>query len=103
MYACVWWYMHTHMLVIKELYTWLQIYSKPSLFQLQLIQMLDNPYRNMRNKENAVDSWVHALKETWHLGRQMSHLSIQTKLEGFFKPALLRSKTSTTSESPIVQ
>jgi hypothetical protein len=26
------------------------------------------------------------------------HLSVQTKLDGFFKPALLLSKTSTTSE-----
>jgi hypothetical protein len=43
----------------------------------------------------------HTLKCTWHLGRQMSHLSVQTKLAGFFKPTLLRSKTSTTSESSI--
>jgi hypothetical protein len=32
----------------------------------------------------------------WHLGRQTNHLSIQTKLDNFFKPALLRSKISTT-------
>jgi hypothetical protein len=32
---------------------------------------------------------------------QMSRLSVQTKLDSFFKPALLRSKTSTTSESPV--
>jgi hypothetical protein len=32
----------------------------------------------------------------------MSHLSVQTKLgDSFFKPALLRSETSTTSESSI--
>jgi hypothetical protein len=31
--------------------------------------------------KNAVHSRVHTLKDTWHLGRQMSHLSVQTKLE----------------------
>jgi hypothetical protein len=31
----------------------------------------------------------------------MSHLSVQTKLDGFFKPALLRAKTGTTSEFSI--
>jgi hypothetical protein len=41
------------------------------------------------------------LKDTGHLGRQTSHLSIQKKNDSFFKPALLRSKTSTTSESSI--
>jgi hypothetical protein len=47
--------------------------------------------------KNAVHSWVHALKHTWHLGRQMSHFSVQTRLEGFFKLVLLRSQTCTTS------
>jgi hypothetical protein len=42
-------------------------------------------------------------KDTWYLGRQMSHLSVQTKLDGFFNPALLRSKISRTSESSIDQ
>jgi hypothetical protein len=52
--------------------------------------------------KNAVHSRVHTLKDTWDLGRQMSHLYVHTKLlTGFFKPALLRSKTSTTSESSI--
>jgi hypothetical protein len=36
-----------------------------------------------------------------HLGRQMSDLSIQTRLDSFFKPELLRSETSTTSEASI--
>jgi hypothetical protein len=40
--------------------------------------------------KNAVQSWVHTLNDTWHLGRQMSHLSVETKLDSFFKPALLR-------------
>jgi hypothetical protein len=36
----------------------------------------------MKNeKKNAVRSRVHTLKDTWHLGRQMTHLSVQTKLE----------------------
>jgi hypothetical protein len=52
-------------------------YSKPSLIQLQLIRMSDDPNRNMKN---AVYSWVHTIKDTWHLGRQMSHLSVHTKL-----------------------
>jgi hypothetical protein len=41
------------------------------------------------------------LKDTWHLGRQMNHFSVQTKFDDFFKPGFLRSKTSTTSESSI--
>jgi hypothetical protein len=49
--------------------------------------------------KNAVHSWVHTLKGTWQSVKQMSHLSIQTKLERFFKLALLHSKTSTTSET----
>jgi hypothetical protein len=31
----------------------------------------------------------------------MSDLSVQTKLDGFFKPALLHYKTSKTSESSV--
>jgi hypothetical protein len=31
----------------------------------------------------------------------MSHLSVQTQPDSFFKPALLRSETSATSESSI--
>jgi hypothetical protein len=31
----------------------------------------------------------------------MSHLSVQTKLDSFFKPALLCSKTGTTSDTSI--
>jgi hypothetical protein len=30
--------------------------------------------------KNAVHSSIHALKDRWHLGRQMSYLSAQTKL-----------------------
>jgi hypothetical protein len=44
---------------------------------------------------------LNTLKDTWHFERQMSHLSVQTKLDSFFKLALLCSKTSTTSESSI--
>jgi hypothetical protein len=52
--------------------------------------------------ENAIHGWIHTLKDAWHFGRQMSHLSVQTKTwDGFFKPALLRSKTNTTSESSV--
>jgi hypothetical protein len=45
--------------------------------------------------------YIHTLKDTWHLGRQMNHFSVQTKLDSFFKPALLRSKASKISESSI--
>jgi hypothetical protein len=51
--------------------------------------------------KNAVHSCVHTLKDTWDLGRQMSHLSVQTKLDSFFRPASLRSETSATSEPSI--
>jgi hypothetical protein len=50
--------------------------------------------------KNSVHRWIHALKDTY-LGRQMSHLSVQTKIDGFFKPALLCSKRSAASESSI--
>jgi hypothetical protein len=73
-------------------------YSKPLLIRLQLIQVSDNLDRNMKN---VLRSWVCTLKDTWHLGRQMSHLSVEAKLDSFFKPALLQSKASTTSESSI--
>jgi hypothetical protein len=32
-----------------------------------------------------------------YTGRQMSHLSVETKLDSFFKPALLGPKTSAAS------
>jgi hypothetical protein len=60
-----------------------QYYSKPSLIRL------------------AVHSWVHTLKDTWRLGRQMSHLSVQTNLDSFFKPALSRAETGTASQASI--
>jgi hypothetical protein len=50
--------------------------------------------------KNTIHSWLPTLKDTRHLGGQMYHLSVQAKL-GFFKPSLLRSKTSTTSKSSI--
>jgi hypothetical protein len=51
--------------------------------------------------ENAVHNGVHTSKDTRHLDRQMSHFSVQTKLDSFFEPALLRSKRSTTSETHV--
>jgi hypothetical protein len=51
--------------------------------------------------KNAVRSGVHTSKYAWRLGMQMSHFSVHMKLDSFFKPSLLRSKTSTTSESSI--
>jgi hypothetical protein len=53
----------------------------------------------MKN-QNDVHSRVRTLEDTWRLRRQMSLLSVQTKLDSFLKPALLRSKTDITSESP---
>jgi hypothetical protein len=67
-------------------------------YPLQTARGERGKYRKMRN---AVHSWVHTLKDTWHLRRQMSHLSVQAKPYSFFKRALLRSRTSTTSESSI--
>jgi hypothetical protein len=51
------------------------ICSKPSLIRLQSIRI------ETWNLENALHSWVHNLKDAWHLERQMSHLSVQTELE----------------------
>jgi hypothetical protein len=51
--------------------------------------------------ENTVHSWVYTLRDTWHLGMQMSHLSFETKLDSFFKPALLDSKTNRIYESSV--
>jgi hypothetical protein len=60
--------------------------------------MSDNPDRNLKN-ESCCSQLRTYLKDKWNLGRQISHLSVHTKLDGFFKPVLLRSETSTTSES----
>jgi hypothetical protein len=46
--------------------------------------------------KNALYSSIHTLKGTLHLESQMSYLSVKTELGSFFKPALLRSETSTT-------
>jgi hypothetical protein len=67
--------------------------------------------------KNSVQSWVHGidssanqkLQECYEhlrtvreiLIKEQRQRSVQTKLDSFFKPALLRSKTSTTSEAPI--
>jgi hypothetical protein len=40
------------------------INSKPSLIRLELIPMSDNLDRQVKN---SVNSWVHALKDTWNL------------------------------------
>jgi hypothetical protein len=47
---------------------------------------------------HAVHSQVYVIKDMWYLGRQMSHLSVHTKLGSLFKLALLYSKTSTASK-----
>jgi hypothetical protein len=44
---------------------------------------------------------LYALKDSWHLAKQMSHLSVQTKLDNNLTAVLLRSETSTTLESSI--
>jgi hypothetical protein len=58
----------------------------------------DNPVRDVKNAFNCS---AHSLKYMWRLWMQMSHLSVKSKLDSFFKPALLPSKTNTTSESSI--
>jgi hypothetical protein len=52
-------------------------------------QNLQEYYENLRNVREIL------IKE------EEQQRFVQTKLDGFFKPALLRSKTSTTSESSI--
>jgi hypothetical protein len=42
-----------------------------------------------RNMKNSVHSRIHTLEDTWHLGRQMSHLSVQTKLEQFLQTCII--------------
>jgi hypothetical protein len=66
-------------------------YSKPSPIRLQSIHI------EILKMKNAVHNSLHTSKDAWNLGRQMSHLSVQTILDSFFKP--LCSKTCTTSES----
>jgi hypothetical protein len=76
-------------ILMRGVWKWLSItkkefpkrtYSKPSL-----IWMSDNLDWSMKN---VVHSRVHTLKDTWHIGRHMSHLFVQTKLDSFFKPTL---------------
>jgi hypothetical protein len=60
------------------------------LQEASLQSTLANPFTvdPDRNLKKAVHSWVRTLKDAWHLRRQMSQLSVQTKLDSFFKPAL---------------
>jgi hypothetical protein len=51
--------------------------------------------------KHSAHNGVHALKNIWHIGRQMNQLSVEIKLGSFLKPTLLRSKTSTASESSV--
>jgi hypothetical protein len=51
--------------------------------------------------KNAVHGSVHTLKRHSAFRKAEESLYVQKKLDSFFKPALLRSKTSTTSESSI--
>jgi hypothetical protein len=73
-----------------DVQTYTAEYSKPSLIRLQLIWI------EIYKKSSF---WVHTLKDTRHCGRQMSPLSLQTKLESCFKPTSLLSNTSKTSQS----
>jgi hypothetical protein len=60
--------------------------------------MSDNPDRI--KIKNVLHGWYTCtLTDTWHLGSQMGHLSVQTELDSFFKPALLCSETSTSEFS----
>jgi hypothetical protein len=58
-----------------------RLYSKPSLIRIEIWQM-----------KSAVHSWVHTLKDTWHLGRQMSHLSVQTEFDSFLQACIITSR-----------
>jgi hypothetical protein len=51
--------------------------------------------------KNAVPISVHTLKDTWYLGRQMSHLSVQTILTVSSNLPYYVKKTSSTSETSI--
>jgi hypothetical protein len=75
--------------------------TRRSILKLPLANPITfNRDRNIKN-EIFCSQLSTYLKDTWHLGRQMNHLSVQTKLDSLFKPALLRSKTNTSSESSI--
>jgi hypothetical protein len=71
-----------------------------TLHNLKLQQTLANPvtanlYRNIKNEKILFTVEYVTLNDAWQLGRRMSHVSLQTKLDSFLKPALLRSRTST--------
>jgi hypothetical protein len=78
------------------------MYSKPSLIRLQLIRMSNNLAQYMKNEKCCPQSSTYF---KWHMAfmKQMSDLSVQTKLDSSFKPTLFHSKTITTSESSIVE
>jgi hypothetical protein len=57
-----------------------------------------NPDRNMKN-EKCCSQLSTYFKCKLNLRRQMGHFSVQTKLDNFFEPDLLRSKTCTNSDS----
>jgi hypothetical protein len=57
--------------------------------------------KSQENPDNNLESYS-TLKNTWHLGSQMNSLICSDKTrDSLFKPALFRSKKSTTSESSI--
>jgi hypothetical protein len=60
--------------------------------------MSDNPGKNMKNGKHCPQSSIYF---KIHMTFRKTDESVETKLNGFFKPASLRSETSTTSESSI--
>jgi hypothetical protein len=62
--------------------------------------MPDNAVRNMKGGKWCSQLSTH-FKRHMTLRKGDESLSLQTELDTFFKPALLRSKTSKTSESSI--
>jgi hypothetical protein len=66
--------------------------------------MSDNPDRNMKTEKycsQLQDCYEHLRNVREILIKEQQQRSVQTKLDSFFKSALLRSKTSKTSESSI--
>jgi hypothetical protein len=68
---CTYWNFQTHRTRCSHI----------QLFQIEIWKM-----------KNVAHGWIYTLKCTWHLGREISHFSVQIKLDSFFKPALLDSK-----------
>jgi hypothetical protein len=78
-------------------------YSKPLLIQLHLFQVSDDPDQNMKNEKLCSQLNTYFKSHMEFRNTDESLVCSDKTWDSFFKPTLLRPKTSTTSESSIYE